>query len=281
MLKLKRRPTKKYIVHGIAGTIMGLITFIITEFPKFDWNFRPYVEVKTNYKFESKMEFEDVYSIIITGKEKRKKHIKSLEDQTKTLYTFSKLIGAQDTNIYVINANDTIDMTLISKVFEDVERKSDLNDLIIVAYSGHGVKIENGEEHAALYIDKNFLLFPSTIKDLINDAKYNLCMYIMDACFSGDFASTLADEKSVIITSSSKRKYAMFFSEFIENFIDAYNSNDADLNYDKKISLLELFRYAATHDFYSTTKFPPLKQTPHLFYPNGFKPDSFFIFYYE
>lgn len=149
------------------------------------------------------------------------------------------------------------------------ERQRD--DLLLLYYSGHGIKDENGQLYFALPYTQRKLLNSSAIPatlvyDVMNKSNSQRQVLILDCCFSGAFTKGMIarDDHSigtkerfqghgrVILTASDNMQYAFegdsltgegVQSVFTSSLINGLVTGEADSNLDGRIDLDELYDY--------------------------------------
>jgi uncharacterized caspase-like protein len=147
------------------------------------------------------------------------------------------------------------------------------SDLVLLFFSGHGVKDDSGRLYFATRItrknQKGDLIRSTTvpasfIHEAMNECKAKRQVFILDCCFSGafdpslrlkddnsvDFQTQLGSEGRVVLTSSSSTQYSfeqqgLDLSVYTLYLVEGMASGAADLNKDGEISVLELHDYAA------------------------------------
>ncbi|MGB3492187.1 MAG: caspase family protein [Elainellaceae cyanobacterium] len=149
-------------------------------------------------------------------------------------------------------------------------RKKD--DLIVLFFSGHGVKDNNGKLYLATALTKktdrgdlvkSTAVSASFIHDIMKDSRSKRKVIILDCCFSGAFAhglsakddgtvdlkSQLGGEGCAVLTSSSSVQYSFEqqgeeLSVYTRYLVEGMQTGAADLGSDGYISVDELHEYA-------------------------------------
>lgn len=147
------------------------------------------------------------------------------------------------------------------------------NDLVLLFFSGHGIKDDNGKLYFATRItrksDRGDLIrstaVPSSfIHDIMNNSRCKRQVIILDCCFSGafdlslqskddgsiDLQNQLGAEGRVVLTSSSSTQYSYEqidaeLSIYTHYLIEGIETGAGDLDDDGNISILELHEYAS------------------------------------
>lgn len=149
-------------------------------------------------------------------------------------------------------------------------RKKD--DLVLLFFSGHGVKDSNGKLYLATALTKktergdlvkSTAVSASFIHDIMKDSRSKRKVVILDCCFSGAFAhglsakddgtvdlkSQLGGEGCAVLTSSSSVQYSFEqqgeeLSVYTRYLVEGIQTGAADLGSDGYISVDELHEYA-------------------------------------
>src|SRR5919202_5371863 len=158
--------------------------------------------------------------------------------------------------------------TAIEKLFGDGKR----DDLLVLFFSGHGVKDESGNLYLATRTtrknDRGGLIRSSAIaarfiQEIMNDSRAKRQVVILDCCFSGAFGEGLLakDDSSVdirkqlggegraVLTSSTSTEYSFEqqgadLSIYTRYIVEGIESGAADIDSDGAISVDELHEYA-------------------------------------
>lgn len=194
-------------------------------------------------------------------------------------------IGAFDEVVQLINESESRIRREISRLF----RKRAKDDLLVLYFSGHGVKDDRGQLYfAAVDTDKDLLRATAIPAGFIRD-EMDRCgslrqVLLLDCCFSGAItrgkngpeAGASADTAEafdvsgygkIILTATDAIQYAleggqiseaMQASVFTHYLVDGLQSGSADQNADGKIDLDELFEYVSE----KVTKATSRRQTP-------------------
>jgi hypothetical protein len=156
----------------------------------------------------------------------------------------------------------------IEEFFED--RKTD--DLLVLYFSGHGIKDKRGKLYFATSDTSRKILRTTAIpanlvNDLMEDSRSRQQVLLLDCCFSGAFARTKADQEieiseqfpgkgRVVLTSSNSIQYSFeddntenmsILSVFTSSLVEGLKTGDADSDGDGQISLDELYDYVYDH----------------------------------
>ncbi|MBN3923037.1 caspase family protein [Nostoc sp. NMS4] len=146
------------------------------------------------------------------------------------------------------------------------------DDLVVLYFSGHGIKDESGNLYLATcltrknsqgQIIKSTSVPASFIHDIMNNSRCKRQVIILDCCFSGAFAqgwsakddgsvdiqTQLGGEGRVVLTSSTSTQYSFQqqgdnLSTYTRYLIEGIETGAADLGNDGAISVDELHEYA-------------------------------------
>jgi EAL domain-containing protein (putative c-di-GMP-specific phosphodiesterase class I) len=147
-------------------------------------------------------------------------------------------------------------------------------DLLLLYFSGHGIKDDNGKLHLASSTTKknnNNELITATavcanfIHDKMNNSRSKRQIIILDCCFSGafgqyliakddasiDFKGQLGAEGRVVLASSSSTQYSFEqqgdnISIYTRYLVEGIETQTADLDQDGQISVRDLHKYASS-----------------------------------
>lgn len=149
-------------------------------------------------------------------------------------------------------------------------RKKD--DLVLLFFSGHGVKDDNGKLHLATRITRKTpqgeliratAVPASFVQDIMSNSRSKRQVVILDCCFSGAFAegwlakdngsvdvkSQLGGEGRAVLTSSTSTQYSFEqegsdLSTYTRYLVEGIATGAADLDSDGVVSIDELHEYA-------------------------------------
>jgi WD40 repeat protein/AAA+ ATPase superfamily predicted ATPase len=165
-----------------------------------------------------------------------------------------------------------LDRQAISIEIEDLFSNKNRDDLLLLYFSGHGIRDENGNLYLATCdaeinsnrgVTKSKSISATFIQDLMNSSRSRRQIVILDCCFSGAFAdglfakdhgtininSQLGGEGRVILASSSAVQLSfenknLDTSIYTNILIEGIETSDADIDKDGWISISELHDYA-------------------------------------
>ncbi|QLE55195.1 caspase family protein [Nostoc sp. TCL26-01] len=149
-------------------------------------------------------------------------------------------------------------------------RKKD--DLVLLFFSGHGVKDNNGKLHLATRITRKTpqgeliratAVSASFVQDIMSNSRSKRQVVILDCCFSGAFAegwlakddssvdvkSQLGGEGRAVLTSSTSTQYSFEqegsdLSTYTRYLVEGIATGAADIDSDGVVSIDELHEYA-------------------------------------
>jgi uncharacterized caspase-like protein len=167
------------------------------------------------------------------------------------------------------NPEPTAMQRAIEALFSDREK----DDLVLLFFSGHGVKDDRGRLYFATRAtcknSKKELVkataVPATfVQDIMSSSRCKRQVIILDCCFSGAFAegmtakddgtvdikNQLGGKGQVILTSSTSTQYSFAYDEadlsmYTRYLTEGIESGAADLDSDGMVSLDELHEYAS------------------------------------
>jgi tetratricopeptide (TPR) repeat protein len=146
------------------------------------------------------------------------------------------------------------------------------DDLVLLFFSGHGVKDDNGRLHLATHITRKTAqgelirataVPASFVQDIMSNSRSKRQVVILDCCFSGAFAegwlakddgsidvkSQLGGEGRAVLTSSTSTQYSFEqegsdLSTYTHYLVEGIRTGAADLDEDGVVSVDELHEYA-------------------------------------
>lgn len=164
------------------------------------------------------------------------------------------------------------DATKLAEASEYLFADKDPGDLVLLYFSGHGVKDERGQLHLAVPNTRKHAsgeLVRATavscrhIHDTMSASRSRRQVVILDCCFSGAFAEGIAPkdgghvdlrgqlggEGRVVLASSGSTQYSFDASKsglstYTQYIVHGIASGEADLNHDGQITVDELHEYA-------------------------------------
>ncbi len=147
------------------------------------------------------------------------------------------------------------------------------DDLLLLFFSGHGVKDENGNLYLASRatrknewggLVRSSAIAARFVQEIMSDSRANRQVVILDCCFSGAFAEglvakddssvdvrrQLGGEGRVVLTSSTSTQYSFEqqgsdLSIYTRYLVEGIETGAADLDEDDVISVDELHEYAS------------------------------------
>jgi WD40 repeat protein/uncharacterized caspase-like protein len=173
-------------------------------------------------------------------------------------------MGGFDEVKVLINPDPEAMQVEIETMFKSRKR----DDLVLLFFSGHGVKDESGRLYFATRTTRKNLLRAtavpaSFVHDIMNDSRSKRQVVILDCCFSGAFAegllakddgavdvqTQLGGEGRVVLTSSTSTQYSFEeqgaeLSVYTRYLIEGIETGTADRDNDGLISVDELHEYA-------------------------------------
>lgn len=178
-------------------------------------------------------------------------------------------LGEFDEVKVLVNPDPVAMQTEIQAAFSSSRQK---NDLVLLFFSGHGIKDERGNLYLATNLtrktERGELLIGTTVPAsfvhyIMNNCRSKRQVAILDCCFSGAFAegllakeegsvdirNQLGGEGRVVLTSSTSTEYSFQqkgeeLSIYTRYLVEGIETGAADLDDDGMISVDELHEYA-------------------------------------
>lgn len=181
------------------------------------------------------------------------------------------------------------DQSRLAEAIEDLFANRAPDDVILLYYSGHGIKDERGglylavpatRKHASGELVRASAVSCRHIHDVMGASRSRRHVVVLDCCFSGAFAegmlakdaghvdlrAQLGGEGRVVLASSASTQYSFDAAEtglstYTQFLVHGIASGEADLNHDGAITVDELHEYArarvqAVHPAMSPQIFP-------------------------
>ena len=147
----------------------------------------------------------------------------------------------------VDHSNDESDEAIFEKQFDlDLNNDGDKEDQVAF------------DERA--YLFNGWDLLDDQLAGYLNALQYDKMLVVMEPCFSGGFIADLRGENRVIVSASSEYElsygdgpgnhdmFSYHFTAALAGLTHDGASVNADSNNDGKVSMLEAFQYATSHD---------------------------------
>ncbi len=200
--------------------------------------------------------------------------LNSLPGATKDVAAMQRILehpeigGFEDVKV-LLNSSPLEIQTEIQNAFSSSRQKE---DLILLFFSGHGIKDEQGNLYLATYITcknqageliKATAVPSSFVHEIMNNCRSKRQVVILDCCFSGAFAqgllakddgsvdirNQLGSEGRAVLTSSTSTQYSFEqkgtdLSIYTHYLIEGMETGKADRDNDGIISVDELHEYA-------------------------------------
>lgn len=126
--------------------------------------------------------------------------------------------------------------------------KTNKRDLFLLYVTGHGNRDTTKNDTTSIIempLEKS--LKPSTLEKYLSNVNALRKVLLFTQCYGGGFSRVLKKRNNITISTSFKNK-ASYGSSFGNYFFKSLNNRNADINNDKKISVLEAASYACEKD---------------------------------
>jgi len=181
-------------------------------------------------------------------------------------------IGGFDQVETLLNPDDP---TKIQQAIEKLFSGRNRNDLVLLFFSGHGIKDNSGKlyfatsttnKHPNGNLIKSTAVPSSFVHDIMGSSLCKRQVVILDCCFSGAFAegmtakddgvidveAQLGGRGRAVLTSSTSTQYSFEqkgsnLSVYTQHIVTGIETGAADLNKDGSISVFELHEYLCNH----------------------------------
>lgn len=194
----------------------------------------------------------------------------SLRDAEMMAHVLKVVAGFDEVSILI-----DPDQMRLAEAIELLFADRDKDDLILLYYSGHGIKDERGQlflavpntrKHVSGELVRASAVPCRHIHDTMSASRSRRHVVILDCCFSGAFAegmlakdaghldlrSQLGGEGRAVLASSGSTQYSFDASDtglstYTQFLVRGIASGEADLNHDGLITIDELHEYARLH----------------------------------
>jgi len=206
--------------------------------------------------------------LIVGGINSANNHIRYWND-LKTMYSILRARGFDAANIYVLYANGvprdsstpvhySATRANVSTVFTQLASKVSAADTVYIMLNDHG---GTSGSHSTLCLWGEDMLDSEFATQVNKINNYDKIIIQMKQCFSGGFIDDLTKPKRIVMSSCtptqvSYAKSTLDFGEFTFWYFSALTGNkpdgsgsvNADANSDGKISIMEAWNFARSHD---------------------------------
>ncbi|MCH8954691.1 caspase family protein [candidate division KSB1 bacterium] len=200
---------------------------------------------------QSSINFGDRYAVIIGGIGGQKEFTEEYFDQTNRMYDLlvSELDYKSENVFYLFEdlAYDSLKIRAkctaenVRDVMNRLAVKMKQEDQLFIFMVGHGTFDGTWSKFNLLGPDLKAIDYAQLLAKLPT----NKIILVNTSSASGPFIKKLSGQERVIITATkSGREY--FETSFANFFLDAFDDNQADLNKDNRVSILEAFKFAKT-----------------------------------
>lgn len=187
--------------------------------------------------------------VLITGVSSYSNPANNTHQTTEDARNFRKVMRNETKNITLLTSkNATVESTVQKLKQFAAGTKED--DRIIFYYSGHGDNGDISGKSGMLMHDGKVLPYETLIR-ILRASKAKEKIIVLNACFSGSIGEVLktaGDNEDIIALTSSRPDEVTFEDSmlggcFFTRSLEKALMGKADVNNDKKITLLEVFKY--------------------------------------
>jgi hypothetical protein len=226
------------------------------------------------------------YALLVSNSEYEDKGLRTLRAPSFDAAALSGVLRSPTIGMFELTAFSNRKSDFIQQKIEKFFSDRELEDTLLLYFSGHGIKDDAGNLYLAARNTTATLLrstgiSDSFIRDVMKGCRARRQVLILDCCFGGAFARGLlakgeADrvgvnelfqgQGRVILTASTAMEFALEeqkvkgkpqLSTFTKTLVNGLKSGEADIDGDGRISVQDLYNYA-----YKRIALPGSQQTP-------------------
>jgi len=220
------------------------------------------------------------FALIIANDKYNDESLRELEAPQSDANALAKVLGDPETCNFLVQILVNRRAHRVNQVIEAFFDDRGRDDLLLLYFSGHGVKDEDGKLYFATPDTKRNRLMStavsaSFINDLMRRTRSRRQVLLLDCCFSGAFAKGMIAKSGsavgssigtsdyfqgrgrVVLTASDAMQYAFEEDELVEEgavksiftsaIVDGIESWKADRDRDDRISITELYDYVDSY----------------------------------
>jgi hypothetical protein len=220
------------------------------------------------------------FALIIANDKYNDESLRDLEAPQSDANALAKVLGDPETCNFLVQILVNRRAHRVNQVIEAFFDDRGRDDLLLLYFSGHGVKDEDGKLYFATPDTKRNRLMStavsaSFINDLMRRTRSRRQVLLLDCCFSGAFAKGMIAKSGgavgssigtsdyfqgrgrVVLTASDAMQYAFEEDELVEEgavksiftsaIVDGIESWKADRDKDDRISITELYDYVDSY----------------------------------
>ena len=226
------------------------------------------------------------FALVVATSNYRDKSMRQLKAPGFDALALSKVLRDPDVGMFDLAVIRNRDSHVVQQGIEQFCSNRDVDDTLLLYFSGHGIKDDAGNLYLAARNTTQQLLRSTGIsdeflRDVMKSCRARRQVLILDCCFGGAFARGLlskgeADKVGinelfqgqgrVILTASTAMEFAFEdgnvksksrLSVFTKTLVSGLETGEADIDGDGRISVQDLYNYA-----YKRIALPGSRQTP-------------------
>ncbi|NEO93257.1 MAG: CHAT domain-containing protein [Moorea sp. SIO3G5] len=223
-----------------------------------------------HYHVKDARQSKGVKRALLIGVSKYGKGLEPLPGATKDLKEIKRILRSPQLGNFVdVKALSNPNRQEMAEAIEELFASSTKDDLVLLFFSGHGVKDSSNQLYLANRITRKnsqgelvrtTAVSAKAIHDIMNGSRSKRQVVILDCCFSAafrkgllvkddgsvDLQNQLGGEGRAILASSTEYSFSQLdkqLSIYTQYLVEGIETGDADLNGDRVISLDELHEY--------------------------------------
>ncbi|AOX00379.1 hypothetical protein BJP34_13780 [Moorena producens PAL-8-15-08-1] len=234
---------------------------------------QPLVQDKPSHKqlhVNDARQSKGVKRALLIGVSEYGKGLEPLPGATKDLEEIKRILGSPQLGNFVdVKALSNPNRQEMEEAIEELFATSTKDDLVLLFFSGHGVKDSSNQLYLANRITRKnsqgelvrtTAVSAKAIHDIMKGSRSKRQVVILDCCFSAafrkgllvkddgsvDLQNQLGGEGRAILASSTEYSFSQLdkqLSIYTQYLVEGIETGDADLNRDRVISLDELHKY--------------------------------------
>ena len=214
------------------------------------------------------------FALIIANDQYEDESLSKLEAPKYDAYALAEVLGDPETSNFYVQLAVNKKSHTVNQLIETFFNKRKRDDLLLLYFSGHGIKDEDGKLYFATPNTKcdrlmSTAVAASFVNELMRKTRSRSQVLLLDCCYSGAFAKGMIAKSGsaigttvgtyfqgrgrVVLTASDSMQYAFEEDKLVEKgsvnsiftsaIVEGIRTWEADSNNDNRISIHELYDY--------------------------------------